>query len=246
MAFTKDGMVISPLAATALDLEYNGVSYEKPDYDCICETSYFDPKTPQHFFILRKDGSINDPLGKNINYPIKSYRLFKAKESEGNMPFNDQEVREMIRANVRVWGEHEPTEDEINGHLAAIKERQKEPNDWALSEYEIDRHEEFSPKYVSVEENDRLKEQMQGALIRIDEQTESITKFEKAINKNADEFESQIDTKEKEIEDLALQIGTLMTEVEDWKVKYKELEKSKVITYKCDFWSIIKSIFKKG
>lgn len=74
--FDSQGYLNSDKAAVALGLEYNGVSKTRPDYDCICETAYFAPKNPQHFFVLTKDG-VQDPLGLGINYPIKSYRLFK-------------------------------------------------------------------------------------------------------------------------------------------------------------------------
>lgn len=72
--------------AELLGLEYNGISTTQPDYPTIAETLYYDkastPPPEQHFFVIFPDGSQYDPLGKNIKYPIESYRLFKAKESE--------------------------------------------------------------------------------------------------------------------------------------------------------------------
>jgi len=77
----SNGCLVNPAkAAELLGLEYYGISQTKPPYDCICETTYYAPKVPQHFFVLLKDGTILNPLNVDVKYPIKSYRLFKAKE----------------------------------------------------------------------------------------------------------------------------------------------------------------------
>lgn len=73
----------SEKAAQLLGLEYYGISKTKPSYDCVAETNYYKSSgVPQHFFIIKADGSQVDPLGKSIVYPIVSYRLFKSKESD--------------------------------------------------------------------------------------------------------------------------------------------------------------------
>ena len=75
-----NGNIVSQVSADILGLEYNGTSNTKPDYDCIAMTDYFEAEyKSEHFFIVKSDGSIQDPLGLNINYPIVNYRLFKAK-----------------------------------------------------------------------------------------------------------------------------------------------------------------------
>jgi hypothetical protein len=76
-----NGLIQSEKAAQILGLEYLGTSKTKPNYATIAETGYFAPKSPQHFFIVKEDGSILDPLGLHSSYPIVSYRLFKRKES---------------------------------------------------------------------------------------------------------------------------------------------------------------------
>ena len=75
--FTNGYINDSAKAAQVLGLEYNGVSQNKPDYDTIAETNYYSPG--QHFFIVKVDGSIIDPLGLHSSYPIVNYRLFKSK-----------------------------------------------------------------------------------------------------------------------------------------------------------------------
>jgi len=157
-AFNSEGMLNSEKAAQALGLEYNGKSQNKPDYDTIGETTYFAPKAPQHFFIVKKDGSILDPLGKNINYPIKSYRLFKTNEGE-TMPWSDNEVRGMFEAVRHDLLGQNPNENDLNADMGAAKERQKEPEDWALSEFIHDRFKEvppIPPKDCSVEINEAI------------------------------------------------------------------------------------------
>jgi hypothetical protein len=94
-AFNSQGMLDSAKAAQALALDYKGKSDSFAD-DCdyaICETHYFAPKNPQHFFIKYKSGQIIDPLGLNINYPIVSYRLFKTNEEE---EVNQEEIKKQL------------------------------------------------------------------------------------------------------------------------------------------------------
>ena len=146
-----DGCLVqAPMAAIILNLEYYGKSSDKPDYDTIAETTYFAPKVPQHFIVVKKDGSILDPLGKNINYPIKSYRLFKTNEGE-TMPWSDNEVRAMFEAVRHDLLGQNPTDNDLNADMGAAKERQKEPEDWALSEFVHDRFKEMKPKDCTTE-----------------------------------------------------------------------------------------------
>ena len=95
--YSNGCLVIADKAAELLGLEYNGKSFDRPDYDCIIETNYYAPKVPQHFCVLTKDG-ILDPLGKNINYPIVSYRLFKGNTMSG---FSDENVRLILESGFR-------------------------------------------------------------------------------------------------------------------------------------------------
>jgi hypothetical protein len=82
----KDGLIVSDKAAWILGLQYFGISKEKPDYDTIAMTDFYDvpgtKRIEQHFFIVLKDGTRFDPLGssKVIDYKIVEYRLFKRKE----------------------------------------------------------------------------------------------------------------------------------------------------------------------
>lgn len=78
----KSGCLVDSLRASEiLKLPYYGISNNKPNYTCIAETNYYAPKVPQHFFIVTKEGKKIDPLGKNIDYPIVSYRLFRERET---------------------------------------------------------------------------------------------------------------------------------------------------------------------
>lgn len=95
--YSNGCLVIAEKAAELLGLDYNGIIYTRPDYPCIAETNYFAPKVPQHFFIINPDGSILDPLGKNINYPIVSYRLFKGED----MGFSDENMRLILESGFR-------------------------------------------------------------------------------------------------------------------------------------------------
>jgi hypothetical protein len=98
--FNSEGLLDSMCASQALGIEYNGKSTTRPNYSCIAETSYYAPSTPQHFFIINPDGSQLDPLGKSIKYPIKSYRLFKGKETI--MGFDDKQILANARSLAQV------------------------------------------------------------------------------------------------------------------------------------------------
>lgn len=89
-------LVVSAAAAVLLNLEYAGISTTQPDYTTIAETHYFAPGTPQHFFVILPDGTIIDPLHKNIKYPIVSYRLFRAKETTMSIGFSDDHMRALL------------------------------------------------------------------------------------------------------------------------------------------------------
>lgn len=96
--FNSEGKLNSECATNALGIEYNGKSSTFPEgyNQVIAETNYYkNSGIPQHFFIIDKDGKQYDPLGKDIKYPIVSYRLFKIKESEDNM--NHEVIAETVR-----------------------------------------------------------------------------------------------------------------------------------------------------
>ena len=96
--YTGGCLIDSEPAARILGLEYHGISKTKPSYDTIAETNYYKSSgVPQHFFIIKADGSQVDPLGKSIVYPIVSYRLFKAKENMNGLKLWDN--------NGQVWAE---------------------------------------------------------------------------------------------------------------------------------------------
>ena len=104
------GLIQSTKAAQILGLEYNGISQNKPNYDCIAETTYWDkPGTnqiEQHFFIVKVDGKQQDPLGLKTNYPIKSYRLFKGAEMD---KFTTGQARRLYE----VLGRREPENESV-------------------------------------------------------------------------------------------------------------------------------------
>ena len=98
-----DGNVVSDKAAEILGLVYNGISTTKPSYDCIAMTNYYEAKYhSKHFFIVKADGSQQDPLGFNIKYPIVNYRLFEAKGVSMSMGFDDNNVQGIIRETLRI------------------------------------------------------------------------------------------------------------------------------------------------
>jgi hypothetical protein len=113
--FTNGYINDSTKAASLLGLIYDGKSTSKPDYDCICETLYYGG---QHFFVLLKDGTQLDPLGKSIKYPIKTYRLFR-KEENVNCKLDDEKALHMRRnivfrlRNVILGREGDPTEQTV-------------------------------------------------------------------------------------------------------------------------------------
>ncbi|MGI6227477.1 MAG: hypothetical protein ACOYJ1_14610 [Peptococcales bacterium] len=96
--YTGGCLIDSEPAARILGLEYHGISKTKPSYDTIAETNYYKSSgVPQHFFIIKADGSQVDPLGKSIVYPIVSYRLFKGKDNMNGLKLWDN--------NGQVWAE---------------------------------------------------------------------------------------------------------------------------------------------
>jgi len=84
----NNGSLSSQCAANILKIEYNGKTFQKPNYICIAETDFYKNKgVPQHFFIVLENGQIVDPLDlepkpKNNKYPIVSYRLFKGEDMD--------------------------------------------------------------------------------------------------------------------------------------------------------------------
>lgn len=120
---SSTGMLTNPQKiAELLGLEYNGISTTKPDYDCIAETTYWDkPSTnqiEQHFFIVKADGTQQDPLGLKTNYPIKTYRLFKG---ENMKPAFDLFGTPDGKVYFRTWNgyEHIPNPEEAVIHFGS-------------------------------------------------------------------------------------------------------------------------------
>ena len=119
--FENNGNLNLPKACEALNLQYMGTAQRLPNYPCIAETWYYDnPSTKvreQHFVVIFPDGSIFDPLGKNIRYPIESYRLIKGGKLD---------IREIIWNVVNGfylnYYSREATTDEIENHTSAIYE----------------------------------------------------------------------------------------------------------------------------
>lgn len=156
--FTSSGMLISDQAANALGLEYNGISsYQKPDYPCVAETLYYDkvstPAPEQHFFVIFPDGQIWDPLGTNINYPIKSYRLFKPLETEFNMDsIKGMVTNHVIQFYLEMRGVA-PTQAELDPHVNSIMAAAKgdNPNN-ALSDWDgrMFQEQEWTEHYKSL------------------------------------------------------------------------------------------------
>lgn len=86
-------LTVDELDCKILGLEYHGKSSSQPDYPCIAETDRFKPA--QHFFVVREDGMILDPLDLNPGwkpnpYHIVSYRLIKPKQKTEE-PVDDRE-----------------------------------------------------------------------------------------------------------------------------------------------------------
>ena len=83
--FNEDGELLNDHAAKALDLEYLGISYKRPDKPTIAQTDHFKKDGfPKHFFIDLLDGFIFDPLDgtkKQLKYNIVNWRQFYKKES---------------------------------------------------------------------------------------------------------------------------------------------------------------------
>lgn len=117
--FDSNGLLNSECAAQKLGLEYNGIS-DTPDYPCIAETTYFAPSNPQHFVVALSDGVFLDPLGKDIQYPIRSYRLFKKLESE----FSMEKIKGMVTnfvIKMYLWNRNtKPTQADLDAHVNAI------------------------------------------------------------------------------------------------------------------------------
>ena len=108
-----DGCLVNPApTALILGLTYDGKTTTKPDFSCVAETSYFAPNYPQHFFIINPDGSQLDPLGKNIKYPIVSYRLFHEKVDNSTPPANTNPMDERFTEVKAIQALHYATADE--------------------------------------------------------------------------------------------------------------------------------------
>lgn len=136
-------------------LEYDGYTTQNPNHFCMVETNFYSNKGyPQHFFLLLDDGMIYDPLleTESTNHyenNMVSFRLFKPKQGD-NMPFSDEEMYNTIDATIHDFLGYQATPDQIRGHLAAMKERQKD-GPYCGSEFIHDRYKEMPPKDCSKE-----------------------------------------------------------------------------------------------
>ncbi|MFH2044405.1 MAG: hypothetical protein ABIK92_04590 [Pseudomonadota bacterium] len=91
--YSNGCMVNSDKAKEILGLQYFGKStLIDPMFVCIAETDHYKKQgVPQHFFNIRKDGKIIDPLDlkpywKKNKYNIVSLRNFRAKDEELEKP----------------------------------------------------------------------------------------------------------------------------------------------------------------
>jgi hypothetical protein len=77
--FSKD-QLLSEKAAYALDLNYKGVSKNKPNYTCIAEVDFSPAPGKQQHFVVIHNGEIIDPWTgdePHRDYEIINYRLFR-------------------------------------------------------------------------------------------------------------------------------------------------------------------------
>jgi hypothetical protein len=63
----EEGEIIDTIAFSLVGLKYLGETNIKPHTLCIVKTNFYAPKYPTHFFILKPNGHIVDPLkGKEL------------------------------------------------------------------------------------------------------------------------------------------------------------------------------------
>jgi hypothetical protein len=102
--------------------------------------------------------SQNDPLESPAH--LKDYNLNNLigyLRPEGNeMPWSDNEVREMFGAVRHDFLGQNPAAKDLDADMGAAKDRQKEPNDWALSEFIHDRFKEMKTPNCTTQVNQAI------------------------------------------------------------------------------------------
>ena len=237
--------------AGKLKLDYNSRRDVAVRYPCIAEVVL---SGVQHFIVLKDENTQIDPwTGKEdkLSYQVLSYRNLTPKENN-IMPFNDTEVRNMVNAVIHDFLGYEPTGSQTDGHMNAIKERQKEPEDYALSEFVHDRFKEMKPKDCTNEIKTATK----------DLQDESIKEM-KEHEEFAKTMQTKLETMQKSLDDttVALQSANATSTALNTELKRasdeinklkKELEgKCKTTTEKieveyCGILNYFMKFFKKG
>lgn len=180
-----NGMLTNPIRiAELLDLEYHGISITPPGGECIGETTYFAPKVPQHFVVVDND-KILDPLGKNIKYPIKTYRLYRRKDTM----FNDDQARTLYRSIIG----REPSKDDN------WKNRQFDLVDDLYAEQQRTRILLYNNEYDALVTAKNSLETIVEANTR---QIKELQDTNVAITASLDDLKLKLTDKEKEIEKL--------------------------------------------
>lgn len=107
ITYTSGCLTVDSVNSKELGLIYRGVVYKKPEVTCIAETDHYKSKgVPQHFFVIRKDGMIVDPLDypcywKSNKYNVVSYRLiYPISEDETTMltPKHEKNYKKIAQA----------------------------------------------------------------------------------------------------------------------------------------------------
>jgi len=87
ITYSSGCLTVDSRNAKELGLKYNGRTTTKPKITCIAETNHYkNSGYPQHFYVIRPDGMIADPLDypcywKKNPYNVVSYRLIEFKEA---------------------------------------------------------------------------------------------------------------------------------------------------------------------
>ena len=248
----SQGMMISECAAKSLGLGYAGKTTSPPNFPCIAETDFYKNKGyPQHFFVYLPNGEIHDPLlsyGPTVNnYPIVSYRLFEKYNEEETMPFNDTEVKNMVKAVIKDFLGYEPSEKDVMGHIGTIKDRQKEPDDYALSEFVHDRFKEMKPKDCT-KETALLNKSIDILMKDLNQSQANGIKLQdsaKTMQKSLDETIVTLQRAEVTNATLNKELWDAQEEIKKLKLDIKPKEPAKEVEY-CGILNYFMTFFKKG
>jgi len=92
----------------------------------------------------------NFPIGSPCHLQNHSYKniigYLRPKDNQETDMLNEQEVREGMKAFLRDLLGYEPTENDLNGHIGFLRDKQKDGNNYALSEWIHDRAKEVKAK----------------------------------------------------------------------------------------------------